>query len=131
MLPTMPRFCVRSTWTWFDMDFESSSNAAGAPIDNKDGLVPNNHASLRSYFDLGENWEFDTALYWSDYLPIWDNRQILRVDARLGWSPSKNIQLSLGVQNAQERQHPETGEDITTFGGEVPRNIYASLRVSY
>lgn len=123
---------VRSTYTYFDMHFESDQNvAASAPIDVKNGLVPKNHASVRSYYDLGDKWEFDTALYWSDWLPIWDNPAIYRVDARLGWKPNTHVELSLGVQNAQEAQHPETGQNITSFGGEVARNIYASLRLSY
>jgi iron complex outermembrane receptor protein len=122
---------VRSTYTYFDMDFESSGNAAGGPIDDKDGLVPKNHASVRSYYDLGNAWELDSAFYWSDWLPFWDNPAVYRFDARIGWNPNSHVQLSLGVQNAQEQQHPETGENITSFGGEVPRNIYASLRLSY
>ena len=55
----------------------------------------------------------------------------MRIDARIGWKPSTHVQFSLGVQNAQEKQHPETGEDITSFGGEVARNFYGSLRLSY
>jgi len=122
---------VRSSYTYFDMDFETNGNAAGGSIDDKDGLVPQNHASIRSYYDLGESWELDTGLYWSDWLPFWDNPAIFRVDARLGWKPSSHVEFSLGVQDAQDTQHPETGENFTTFGGEVHRNIYASLRLSY
>ncbi len=81
--------------------------------------------------DLGADWELDTGLYWTDYLEFWDNPSILRVDVRMGWRPNSHVLFSLGVQNAQEEQHPEAGENITGFGGEVRRNVYASLRMSY
>ncbi len=123
---------VRSSYSYFHMDFESDSNVGSAgSIDDKDGLVPDHHASLRSYYDLGSNWELDSGVYWTSELPFWDNPAVLRVDARVGWKPSTHVQFSLGVQNAQEKQHPETGEDITSFGGEVARNFYGSLRLSY
>ncbi|MBK8177347.1 MAG: TonB-dependent receptor [Planctomycetes bacterium] len=122
---------VRTAYTYFEMDFETSSNAAGAPIDAKDGLVPRQNASVRSYYNLGEHWELDTALYWSDYLRFWDNPAVFRVDARVGWKPNAHTVLSIGVQNAQEEQHPEAGEDIDFFGSEVRRNAYLSLRISY
>jgi iron complex outermembrane receptor protein len=122
---------VRTSYSYFEMDFETSSNAAGGPIDDKDGLVPRQHASVRSYYDLGDHWELDTAVYWSDYMRFWDNPAVFRVDARVGWKPDSHTLLSLGVQNAQEEQHPEAGTDITTFGSEVRRNVYLSLRLSY
>ncbi|HUR28849.1 MAG TPA: TonB-dependent receptor [Planctomycetota bacterium] len=122
---------LRSTYTYFDMDFESSANFAGAPIDERDEVVPKNHASIRSYYDLGDSWELDTAVYWSDWLGFWDNPSYSRVDARIGWKPDTHIELSLGVQDVQDEQHPEAGEDIDWFGGEVHRNIYASLKLSY
>lgn len=126
-----PVWRLRTTYSYFEMDFESSSNAAGAPIDLKDGLVPTQHASVRSYYDLGDHWELDAALYWTDYMRYWDNPAIFRVDARIGWRPSDDLTLSIGVQNAQEEQHPEAGEDITFYGSEVRRNAYVSLSYSF
>jgi iron complex outermembrane receptor protein len=64
-------------------------------------------------------------------MPYWDNPAYFRVDARIGWSPNTHVQFSVGVQNLQQEQHPEAGEDITTYGSEVRRNIYASMRLSY
>ena len=58
---------VRSSYSYFYMDFASDSNVgSSSSIDDKDGLVPKNHASLRSYYDLGSSWELDSGLYWTD-----------------------------------------------------------------
>ena len=126
------RWRLRSAYTYFDMNFEADAASLSQPtIDDKDGLVPKNIANLRSYYDLGNHWEIDGAVYWSDYMPFWDNASYFRVDARLGWNPNTHVQFSVGVQNLQEEQHPEAGADIVTYGGEVRRNFYASLRLSY
>lgn len=123
---------LRTAYTYFDMDFEADASSASQPtIDLKDGLIPKNHANIRSYYDLGDDWELDTGVYWTDYLPYFDSPSYFRVDARLGWRPSENVELSIGVQNAQERRHAEAGEDILNYGGEVHRNVYASLRLSF
>lgn len=126
------RWRLRSAYTYFDMDFEADAASASQPfIDDKDGLVPKNIANVRSYYDLGEHWQLDSAVYWSDWLPYWDNPSYFRVDARVGWNPNSHVRFSVGVQNAQEEQHPEAGAGILTYGGEVRRNFYVALSLSY
>lgn len=128
------RWRLRSTYAWFEMDFEADGDSAeAATVDTKDGLVPENRATLRSYYDLGSDWEFDTGIYWTDdhSSSFFENPAYWRVDVRLGWNPSEHLQLSIGVQNAQTDEHPEAGEDIYWYGSLVERLYYVSLRATY
>lgn len=117
---------LRTSYTYFEMDFEAESTSFEAPfIDDRDDLVPVHHVALRSYYDLGDDWELDSAVYWVDRLPYFDVDSYFRVDARLGWRPTQSMQLSIGVQNATDPKHPEAGPP------ETERNVYVSLRMSF
>jgi len=127
------RWRIRSAYSLFQMDFEADAGSAEVPtVDTKDGLVPDNRVNLRSYYDLGENWELDTGIYWTDEhsSSFFENPAFWRVDARLGWKPTEQLELSVGVQNAQRGEHPEAGEDIFWYGSLVERLYYLSLRFS-
>ena len=128
-----PRWRLRSAYSFFEMDFEADAGSAEVPtVDTKDGLVPKNRVNLRSYYDLGANWELDTGVYWTDEhsASFFENPAYWRVDARLGWRPTESLELSVGVQNAQRGEHPEAGEDIFWYGSLVERLYYLSLRFS-
>jgi iron complex outermembrane recepter protein len=117
---------LRSSYTWFKMEFEADSSSLEAPfIDFRNELIPTNHASLRSYYDIGDDWEFDSAIYYVDRLSYFDIDPYFRVDARLGWRPKPNLELSLGVQNATDPQHPEAGPP------EIGRSAYFTLRATF
>jgi iron complex outermembrane receptor protein len=124
---------LRSSYAAFKMDFEADPGSTEEPtVDTKDGLIPKHRVNLRSYYDLGDNWELDTGIYWVDghSASFFDNPSYWRVDARIGWNPSPNVQFSLGVQNLTEEEHPEAGTDIDWYGSLVERNVYVNLRLS-
>lgn len=126
---------LRTSYSFFEMDFEAEAGSfenVGDFVDTKDELVPRHRIALRSYYDLGEDWELDTGVYWTDEHSSWffENPAYWRLDARLGWRPNERLELSLGVQNAQRREHPEAGEDVYWYGSLVERLVYASLSVS-
>lgn len=120
------RWRIRSSYTYFLMDFEASETSLEVDsIDARDDLIPENHASLRSYYDLGDKWELDGAIYYVDHLAYFDVGSYVRVDARLGWTPFEGTQLSIGGTNLTDPEHPEAGPP------EVERAIYISLRTSF
>lgn len=104
------RWRIRGAYTFFDMNFKASdSSLLSDTIDARDDLIPVHHASLRSQYDLGKNWELDGALYYVDRLPIFDVGSHVRLDLRLGWNPKPGLRFSLGVQNLNDPSHPEAG----------------------
>jgi iron complex outermembrane receptor protein len=65
-----------------------------------DDYHPEEQLNLRSYIDLGANWELDSAVYAVDRMgPGFEIAEYTRVDVRLGWSPSESLDLFVGVQD--------------------------------
>jgi outer membrane receptor protein involved in Fe transport len=117
------------------MDFEAEAGSfenVGDFVDTKDELVPEHRFSLRSYYDLAEDWELDTGIYWTGEHSAYffENPAYWRVDARLGWRASEHLEVAFGVQNAQRREHPEAGEDIDWYGSLVERLVYVNVRLN-
>lgn len=120
------RLRVRAAYTFFKMDFETTPESLlASTIDDRDELIPENHANLRTYYDLGDKWEFDTAIYYVDHLGFFDVNSYFRIDARLGWNPTPRTQFSLGVQNAHDPEHPEADAI------EVERAVYVGFRTNF
>jgi iron complex outermembrane receptor protein len=70
---------------------------------------PRQTAQLRSSWDFASAFEFDVAARYMGRLadPVVPAYTV--VDARLGWRVNRNVELSLVVQNAFDREHVETG----------------------
>ncbi|MCE9595976.1 MAG: TonB-dependent receptor [Planctomycetes bacterium] len=125
------RWRIRSGYSLFKLHTTLDADSNDFFLPTTDHSTPKNQINVRSYYDLGEHWEFDVGAYYVDDVLSYDNPAYTRVDARLGWNPNPNVRFSLGVQNAFMDQHPETGEDLIGIGTEVERNVYFSVSWSH
>jgi len=91
-----------------------------------EGYTPHHQANLRSYLNLLDNLEFDTALYYSDSLYTMDVPSYLRADARLGWHITKQLELSAVVRNIFDHRHPEF-KHLLVDEGEIARSFFVKL----
>ena len=73
------------------------------------GNDPEQSAQLRSWWDVAPAWEFDAGVRYMGKLPNPPLPAYTVVDARLGWRPARTLELSLVVQNALDKDHPEWG----------------------
>lgn len=120
------RLRLRTSYTYFEMDFETSPGSLSEGfIDDSDDLIPVHHASLRAYYDLGRDWELDGALYYVDRLPYFDVDSYIRTDVRLGWKPVEGTEISIGATNLNDPSHPEAGPP------EIQRMLWIGLRTSF
>ncbi len=120
------RLRFRSAYTYFEMAFAADPDSLlFDSIDSRDALVPVHSANLRAYYDLGDDWELDGAIYYVDRLPAFDIDSYVRVDMRLGWRPCAGTEFSIGVQNLADPEHPEAGPP------EIERAFYFSLRTNF
>ena len=104
---------------------DPSSRATGS--ENGERANPQNMAHVRSFLNLPHNVELDCALYYVDHVPLANISSYVRFDARVGWRPTKTLELSICGQNLLDDQHQETGSSIFESRTEVERNIYFKL----
>jgi len=55
----------------------------------------------------------------------------LRLDAAVTWRPKKDLELTIGIQNALDDHHPEFGDSLNTVANEIPRSLFAQLVWKY
>ena len=83
------------------------------------GSDPEQWWKLRSALDLGRSWELDLLARRYGALDTIDVPAYLAVDARVGWSPSARIELSMWMRNLTDAGHIEWSP-----GAEFDRTAY-------
>ncbi len=114
------RWTIRSTYAYHNSSHEQVGGNV-PDVETVDEQYPRHIASLRSYYDLAENWELDLSGYLVDRFSGSLNPEYWRGDARVGWTPNDSIRVSVGVQGFNDPVRREFGRD------EVRRLFYFSL----
>ena len=93
-----------------------------------EGTSPRNQFQIHSYYDVTKNLELNAGLYYVENLRTGDIPSYIRIDAGATWRPTTNVEVTVGVQNLLDPQHPEFNSGLffnqTT---EVPRVVYAQV----
>jgi len=123
------------TYSYLDTQLHLLATSTDAYSELSDeGNNPHNQATLRSLFNLYDNMEFDTALYYADNVPSQNASHYTRLDVRLGWKPLPRLNLSLGGRNLLDKQHREFGVGVSggvIFPNEVPRTWYLQMEYEF
>jgi iron complex outermembrane recepter protein len=93
--------------------------------------TPANQFHLGSRLDLPSNFELDTAVYWVERVSNQHVDDYARLDARLGWHPLPQLELSLVGQNLAQDDHDEFGPSFTALPTSVPRSFYGKVTWRY
>ena len=89
------------------------------------GANPHHQASLRSRFDLPENFELDLRFRYVDDLPEKQTDSYISMDMRIGWQPFIDFHLDLVGQNLLDNEHFECKEGSEgLFSTEIERSVY-------
>jgi iron complex outermembrane recepter protein len=86
---------------------------------------PRHQYQIRSNLDLSRRFQFDAAAYYTAALPGLSIAAYTRLDARLGYRPRADFEISLAGQNLQGGRHQE----LISFGPYLPTTIGRSLMV--
>jgi iron complex outermembrane receptor protein len=84
--------------------YKSSRSISPEWSDNDD---PGHQLKARSYLDLPFHLQWDTSLYHNGAISSQRTPAYSRVDTRLGWRPSRRLELSVGGQNPLDGRHSE------------------------
>jgi iron complex outermembrane receptor protein len=118
------------SYLYTNLDVTANSNYTGFKLLEHNS--PTNQAGLRSLWNITDNVELDTALYYVDEVESQKLPQYTRFDLRLGWQASKNLRVSLGGRNLLDSQHSEFGGFANSsnllYTNEIPRSFYLQLQ---
>ncbi len=88
---------------------------------------PRDQIGLQSFLNLPHHLEFDTQLSWIDRIPDLNVPGYVRLDLRLGWKPTRQIELSAGVLNLLYNRRREYGELYLAEGMQIDRTAYGKV----
>jgi len=123
---------VKAAFTWFELDLFLDPASQSPSFTLANGASPQFQVNLRSYFDLPSGWELDTAINYVDELPDLGIEDYVRLDLRLGWHASQQVELSVVGQNLLESNHQEF--DAAAGGIQpalVPRSVYGKVTLRF
>ncbi len=100
-----------------------------------DTTAPRHQISLFSGFSISRTIELDLWLHYTDATSFHDFREsfdrYLSLNARLGWHPRKDLELSLTGTNLSGPSHVEFAQEVYPFLEQVERSIYGQLKWSF
>jgi len=119
-------FRIATSYSLFQAAIHRQDESAAAQEQVFEGSAPHNQFQIRAYYDLTRKVELNAAAYYVDNLSALGVPGYWRLDAGVTWHPTKDLDLSVGVQNALDNNHPEwsNGVDLDQIT-QAPRTVYA------
>jgi iron complex outermembrane receptor protein len=119
------RWRLNTGYAFFRLNLHTRPGSADTTSERQEGDSPRNSAFLESRLDLPRNLEVDARLRYVDSLPNQGVPHYVALDARLGWHPSKALELSLVASNLSDPRHPEFG--TAAARREIQRSVYGKV----
>lgn len=84
-------------------------------------------ASLRSYLDIGDDWQIGLALRYVDELPALNVDSFIGAEMRVAKQLSRGVELALVGQNLWESRHAEFRSGSLPLDSYIERSVYLAL----
>ena len=122
-----------SGYSFLEMTIDTSSSRGDVLSKNRETQSPNHQFVVRSQFDLPRDVQFDMNLRYISELRSLRVPDYTTFDMRLGWRPTKNLELSLVGQNLLEDKHREylSQDYISTVPRQLERGVYSKATWSW
>ncbi len=123
-----------ASYMYIDELGDEGTNGSGSenPEFLEEAGWPSYQVSLRSLMDLGRNWELDTTFRYVDALRGAQVKGYFNLDARLGWRPSRQWEISVVGHNLLQSHHDEARSSFfPTQSTEIQRGVYALITWRY
>jgi iron complex outermembrane recepter protein len=123
------RWKLTGSYSWLTLDLTSDTTIPSpSPAAGNSGS-PSNQWQVRSELDLPHHTEWDSALYFVGRIPDQSVAAYARLDTRLGWRASPQVEFSIGGQNLLSPRHIEfylidEGPEVRL---EVQRSIFGKV----
>ncbi|MBU1053952.1 MAG: TonB-dependent receptor [Proteobacteria bacterium] len=117
---------IKPAYSFLHMNLTESIGSS--TVETLETSAPKHQFSFRSYMNLPMDLELDLWLRYVDDLRTFNIDSYCMIDARLGWKPTNNLELSIAGQNIFDSQHAEFKEDFMDFATtEVERTFYLKI----
>ena len=124
-------FHLKLGYSWHQLDLELEDSSSDTRSLATEDYSPSHQLTLQALWNISKNLELDTSIYYVDRLKNQDVPAYTRMDIRLGWQPSEDIETSLVVQNLLDERHPEFTFEEGIRPTEVERSIYGQVTWRY
>ena len=123
---------VSGAYSFLSMRLRADDSSNDPDPDAEEDYSPGHQVNARANFSLPYDLEADVAIYYTSELKgdDIDIDDYCRVDLRLGWRPTDNIELAVVGQNLQSAGHQEFITQSGVMPTRVPRSVFgvATLR---
>ena len=117
---------VMASYSFLDIDVTSVDG------NSEEGESPRHQFNIRSYLDITDDLELNSALYWVDTIPDEGASSYVRLDLGLTWRPAPNVEVAVWGQNLLDDKHLEFGDDLfQALPLEVERSVYAQVTLRF
>ncbi len=121
------RWRLSADYAWLSMQLHRDPSSQDGEAELAEGDNPQHQFHVRSCLDLPGRLQWDTAAYYVDRLPHLGIPSYARLDTRLGWRPTSNLEVSLGLQNLLDNRHPEFLSTSSALHSEIGRSAYGKV----
>ncbi len=116
---------LKPAYTFLDMQLHKRADSTDLNSERDEGKNPAHQFTLRSSMDLPHDISLDCMVRYVDHLPALNIDSYVGLDVRLGWRPTKHLELALVGQNLLQEQHAEFRPSfIRTQQAEIERGVY-------
>jgi len=118
---------IRPAFSYLNIDLNDEPGFTDTvTLDQLRGSSPHYQAFIQSEINLPHQVEFDQSFRYVDSLPAQSVRAYTTADARIGWKPTKGLELSVTGQNLFQPHHAEFGIDPPP-AVLIKRGVYVKL----
>ena len=123
---------LQAAYTYLQIQLHTDRNSECILAEKTEGENPHHQIFFRSSMELFRNLEFDLWVRYADNLPSQDIGSYITLDARLGWRPFNDLELSVVGQNLLDSDHPEfSSYMLATPLTEIERSVYGKITWSF
>jgi len=126
----MPSWRLKAGFSVLNMKLRAKNGGSGESAYGKEGSSPRYMAQLHSSHNLGHNLELDAHLYYTGRLSEFAIPSHTRLDLRLGWRATPDLELSLTGRHLLTRRHAEfRSNDL--LPSQTPPSVLVQARWKY
>jgi iron complex outermembrane recepter protein len=123
---------LSGTYSFLQMELHRGANSNDLTSESQEGRSPRHQANIRAQFDVARNVETDVGLRYVDELRAFNIPSYVTLDARIGYRPTRNLEISLVGQHLLNSPHPEFAPvSIETQATQVEYSLFGKVTYRY